>query len=201
MTRLMLARHGETPWHFENRYTGSSDIGLTELGVAQAAKLGEWSGRQGFAAVYSSDLSRAILTATPAADAMGLPLQIDARLREVDFGEGEGKTPAEMAAAFPAARAEFELHPGHSALPGGEAGAVAVTRAWPALEEISAAHEGEDVLVVMHATLMRLILCRILDMPFDRYRSAFPGVLNAAITTVTIDREAPALHGYNVIPV
>lgn len=196
MSTLILARHGETLWHAENRYAGSTDVGLTERGRAQSVTLGRWAAGQPLAAVYSSDLSRAVLTATPAADALALPLHLEPRLREVDFGRGEGLTTAEMREAFPRDVDEFQLRPGQSPLPGGESGIAAVDRAWPSLEEIAARHDGA-VLVVMHSTLMRLVLCRVLGMSLDHYRSAFPAVRNVALTTITLGA-APALHGFNV---
>lgn len=198
MTIVHLARHGETVWHDENRYAGSSDVGLTDLGRAQAETLGRWAAGARPVAVYSSDLSRARITAAPAASVLGLDLHIDPRLREVHFGRGEGLTTAEMREQFPEALAEFHRHPGRSPLPGGESGLDAVARAWPALEQINARHEPGPVLVVMHSTLMRLVLCRLLDMPLDRYRSAFPSVVNAAITTISLGSNPPALHAYNV---
>ena len=112
------------------------------------------------------------------------------------FGQGEGLTTTEMGEAFPSSLAAFHRSPGHSPLPGGESGAAAVDRAWPALQEMAERHD-EPVLVVMHSTLMRLILCRVLEVNLDRYRSAFPSVLNVALTTITVG-PAPALHGYNV---
>jgi len=196
VSALILARHGETLWHAENRYAGSTDVGLTDRGLAQSFALGRWAAGQPLAAVYSSDLSRAVITATPAADALRLPLRVDPRLREVDFGRGEGLTSAEMRTAFPDSLAAFHGHPGYSPLPGGESGVAAVGRAWPALEEIAESNDG-PVLVVMHSTLMRLILCRVLGMDLDRYRTAFPSVLNVALTTITLG-PSPALRGYNV---
>lgn len=199
MTTLHLARHGETVWHAENRYAGSSDIGLTDRGLAQAEALGRWAADARPVAVYSSDLSRAMITATPAASVLGLDLQIDARLREVHFGRGEGLTTAEMREQFPEALAEFHRKPGRSPLPGGEPGLNAVNRAWAALEQIAAHHEAGPVLVVMHSTLMRLVLCKVLDMPLNRYRSAFPSVVNAAITTISIGAGPTALLAYNSV--
>ncbi len=198
MTTLLLARHGETVWHAENRYAGSSDVGLTAKGVAQAATLGAWAAGRAIGAVYASDLSRAVLTAMPSAKALGLEVQIDPRLREVHFGRGEGMTRAEMNEVFPTNVANFLASPGHVPLPEGEAGLAAVERAWTSLEEISARHHGGTVLVVMHSTLMRLLLCRVLGVPLDNYRDTLPCVLNAAITSITIDQNRPALHSYNV---
>ena len=198
MSRLLLARHGETLWHAENRYAGSSDVGLTPRGLQQAEQLGRWAGRHTIPAVYSSDLSRAMITAGPAAAALGCSVQVDARLREVDFGQGEGLTTTEMRERFPQSVNDFRERPGHSPFPGGESGRAALDRAWPALERIAVRHDDQPALVVMHSTLMRLILCRVLGMPLDLYRTAFPSVINAAVTTIELGSGPPALHGYNV---
>lgn len=198
MTTLFLVRHGETTWHAENRYAGSTDVALTELGMAQAERLARWAEVQPIDAVYASDLSRAVITATPSATALGLPITMDPALREVDFGRGEGLTSAEMRASFPDETARFVEHPGTSPLPEGESGVDAAERAWGALERIVAQHPGGTVLVVMHATLMRLILCRALGIPLDCYRTALPAVLNVSITTVSWTADGTALLGYNV---
>jgi L-rhamnose isomerase/sugar isomerase len=198
MTTLFLVRHGETIWHAENRYAGSTDVALTELGIAQAERLARWAEVQPIDAVYASDLSRAVITATPSATALGLPISVDAALREVNFGRGEGLTSAEMRVSFPEETARFVEHPGTSPLPGGESGVDAAERAWGALERIVAQHPTGTVLVVMHSTLMRLILCRTLGMPLDRYRTALPAVLNVSITTVSWTADGTALLGYNV---
>lgn len=198
MTTLFLVRHGETIWHAENRYAGSSDIALTELGLVQAERLAEWASGQRIDAVYASDLSRALKTATPSATALGLTISIDPALREVDFGQGEGLTSAEMRASFPDDAAQFVAHPATSPLPGGESGVDATDRAWSALERIVAERPNGTVLVVMHSTLMRLILCRALGVPLDRYRSVFPSVLNVGITTVSWTANGTALLAYNL---
>jgi broad specificity phosphatase PhoE len=198
VTTLVLARHGETVWHAENRYAGSSDVALTDLGRRQAQELGRWAGVSNIAAVYSSDLSRAVLTAEPASMVLGLSTVIDPRLREVHFGAAEGMTTSEMEDSFPDDLRRFRTRPASSPLPGAENGRAAVRRAWNALEEIAAKHDA-TVLVVMHSTLMRLVLCHATGLPLDGYRSVFPNVLNVAATTLELRAGYPtALLGYNV---
>jgi broad specificity phosphatase PhoE len=198
MTIVVLARHGETIWHAENRYAGSTDVALTDLGRRQAEDLGAWATFNGISAVYASDLSRAVLTAAPAAAALGMVTNVDPRLREVDFGAGEGMTATEMAKAFPEKLARFRSQPATCPLPGGESGTAAADRAWQALDDIRKS-ETDTVLVVMHSTLMRLVLCRALGIPLDNYRKVFPAALNVAATTVDLTPgRAPALLNYNV---
>ena len=216
MTTLFLARHGETVWHAEHRYAGSSDVELTDHGLVQADELGEWAKRARLSAVVASSLGRARLTAQPAAAASGIELRVDPRLVEIDFGSGEGLTPAELAERMPAEWAAFERHPARQPLPGGESGVEGIDRARPALDELvgefgvdpatiggsAESRRGDRVLVVMHATLMRLLLCDWLDIDPDRYRDVFPEVENCALMPVRFEvldgRMQPRLLGFNL---
>lgn len=191
MTVIHFVRHGETVWHHENRYAGSSDVALTDLGRAQGAALAEWVAGTGVRRVLSSDLSRAVETARLSADARGVELEVDARLREVDFGQGEGMTTEEMREAFGAERSAFERAPASSPLPGGESGAAAVERAGRVLVELAAS--GVECLVVAHTTLGRLLLCHLLGLPLDGYRRTFPSVGNATVTTFELPRDASSV--------
>ncbi|WP_188191698.1 histidine phosphatase family protein [Nonomuraea sp. SYSU D8015] len=198
MTDLVLVRHGETVWHAENRYAGVSDVELTPRGHAQAAQLAEWAATAGLAAVWASTLSRAVITAEAAATKAGLELHTDPRLLELDFGEGEGLTAAEMKARFPEARAAFEADPAAHPLPGGEDPHAAAARFAEALADIAAAHAGGRVLVVAHTTAIRLTLCRLMGVPLGEYRRLLPRLDNCALTEVRLrDTGRAALLQYN----
>ena len=187
MTRLHLVRHGETVWHGENRYAGSSDVDLTDTGRRQAQVLARWAGDGGtIDRVVSSPLSRARLTATPAAAALGLPVEIDERVRESHFGRGEGLTREKMRAAFPEALDSFLAHPATRPLPDGETGAAVAARALAAFTDLRDSARADSVLVVFHTTALRLALSAMLGMPLDDYRRRFPRVSNVAITTVEL---------------
>lgn len=198
MTRFYLSRHGETVWHAENRYAGRTDIAMTNRGKEQADLLARWASSVTLDAIYSSDLSRAVATAEPAAASAGMEVQEDARLREVDFGQGEGLTRGEMAEVFPEELKAFMTHPGTVPLPGGEPGPVAVARAVEALVNIAGKHPDGAVLIVMHTTLMRLLLCHMLGISLDEYRTVFPRVYNAGITEVEFTNGRWALISFNL---
>jgi broad specificity phosphatase PhoE len=186
MTIIHLVRHGETVWHEGNRYTGKSDVALTPRGYAQAQELATWAAKTPLSAVASSDLVRAVGTATPAADATGLTLLIDPRLREVDFGDGEGLTAAEMHAAFPAELSNFRARPATSPLPHGEPGTQACARSLQALAELVAEFPDGEVLVVSHSTIIRIMLMRLFGLPIDEYRRLLPRIDNIALNTIRI---------------
>ena len=196
-TTLYLVRHGQTIWHAENRYAGSSDIALTPEGEEEARRLAAWGTTSRPNSVYSSSLVRARRTAEPAARALDLDVVAHHDLREVDFGQGEGLTRGEMAGRFPEALDAFLRAPAENPLPEGERGLDAIARARPVVDAIVAEHRGASVLLVLHSTLLRLLLCDLLGIEPNRYRSLFPRVVNCAITTVEVGDTA-ALTGLNV---
>lgn len=198
MTTLYLARHGETVWHEENRYTGVSDIDLTPHGLDQAAALGRWAAGARLDAIVTSPLSRARRTAEPAARATGLAPVAEPDLLEVDFGIAEGRTLGELRASHPREAAAFVEDPAAHPLPGGEDPVAAAGRGAGALLRLAAGGPGHRVLVVAHNTLFRLVLCRLLGLPERDYRRVFPGLRNCAVTELRVASGQASLMAYNV---
>ncbi|MDO9377629.1 MAG: histidine phosphatase family protein [Nocardioidaceae bacterium] len=192
MTDLVLVRHGQTLWHAENRYAGSSDVGLTDVGLEQAEALGRWAATAGLDAIWSSPLSRARLTAAACARTTGLEVGVDDRLTEAHFGAGEGLTAAEMEQAFPEARAAFVRDPVEHPLPGGEHPDVVADRFVAALHAASAAQPAGTVLVVAHSTAIRLAVCQLVGIPLGSYRRVLPSLHNAALTRLRVVGDGPA---------
>lgn len=197
MSRIVLVRHGETVWHAENRYAGRTDIALTPKGLAQAEKVGAWAATAGLTGIWTSTLSRAQVTATPASKATGLPLQIDARLVEVDFGRGEGLTDAEMQEQFPEERRLFKLDPAKHFLPGGEDPNDVAARGVEVLQEIAAKTGDGRALVVAHNTFIRITVCRLMGIEIGRYRSVFPKLANGTLTEIDLTAGNAALLSFN----
>lgn len=187
---LALARHGETVWHTDNRYAGGgSDIDLTPKGHRQAQALAQWC--LGFApdAVVSSPVRRAVETAAPCAAAVGARVHIVEGLREVSFGLAEGRTIEELREKDPAMVERFRADPVAHPFPGAEPPQDAADRAAAALQLIAQQFDGAKVLVVAHNTLLRLAICRLLDLPVARYRDIFPRLENVAISEMTVHAE------------
>lgn len=197
MTHLVLVRHGETIWHAENRYAGRSDVPLNDRGRRQAGRLAGWASTAGLAAIWCSPLSRARVTAQACARAVGLPEQVDQRLRELDFGKAEGLTTAEMADRFPDELAAFQADPVAHHLPGGEDPKLLVDRFLDGLYDIAGSHPHGRVLVVAHTTAIRLALCALIGVPLADYRRTFPFVRNCGITEVLLDGGQAALCEFN----
>lgn len=197
-TTLLLARHGQTVWHAENRYAGISDVALTDEGRAQAEALGRWAAAHPVDAIWTSPLSRAILTAAPAARALNLTPHTEPALRECDFGVLEGRTLAEFETENPGAAEAFRSDPVAHPFPEAEDPVAAATRGTAALHRIAAAHSGERVLVVAHNTLLRLVLCRLLGIPVGEYRRVFPRLRNAAVSEIRMAPGGTAFLSLNV---
>ena len=185
MTRLVLVRHAETVWHDENCYAGSTDVALSDRGVAETARLAEWARTAGLAETWASPLARARATAGPCAEAAGTALRTDERLRELDFGLAEGLTPDEMRERLPDERAAFEHDPVAGHLPGGEDPVGAAERFVACLLDIAEAHSAGRVLVVSHTTVVRLGLCRLIGVPLRDYRRLFPSLHNCGRTEIS----------------
>ncbi|MET7800670.1 histidine phosphatase family protein [Streptomyces decoyicus] len=197
MTDFILVRHGETVWHAENRYAGRTDVPLTDHGREQAAALATWAATAGLTAVASSPLSRARLTAAPAAEACGLTARTDERLYELDFGQGEGLTRDEMRHRFPERLAAFLADPVDNHLPDGEDPRRAAARAADCLADLAHEQPHGRILVVAHSTLVRVLLCQLLGIPLADYRRVFPQVHNGALTEIRIENGRTALLSFN----
>ena len=105
MYKIVLMRHGESTWNLENRFTGWTDVDLTEKGVAEAAAAGKLLKEAGFSfdLAYTSVLKRAIRTlwgTLDAMDMMWLPVINDWRLNERHYGALQGLNKAETAAQY-----------------------------------------------------------------------------------------------------
>lgn len=199
MSRIVLVRHGETVWHAENRYVGSSDVELTNQGRQQAHALALWAANAGLERLYVSPLVRARETMRPSETVLGMTATVESRLRELGFGDGEGLTSREMSERFPDQYAAFRNDPVKHHLPGGEDPMVAIARGRAALQEIaSQAGPRARVLIVAHNTLIRLLLCDLLGIAPARYRQVFPQMENVSINELELTKSGAALLRFNV---
>lgn len=138
MKTLYLIRHGETDHNAAGRAMGQMDVPLNERGIEQARQTAGFLRRYPIERIVSSDLGRAMATAQPLADGLGLAIEPDARLRELSFGILEGKTVGECELLDPAAVERWRSGDFDAALPGGESRRSLMKRTREVLEEIAA---------------------------------------------------------------
>jgi broad specificity phosphatase PhoE len=156
---LVLWRHGQTDFNRERRFQGQSDVPLNELGLRQAAQAARYLAALQPSAIFSSDLSRASVTAAALARLTGLPVQLDKDLRERSGGCWEGLTETEIAERYPAERANWSP-------PDGEQSAIVAERVSSALVRIADGLEGGSIAVVVsHGAALGLALARLLGLP------------------------------------
>lgn len=160
-TLIDMLRHGEPVGG--RRYRGQVDDPLSDKGWRQmrAATAGE----RPWTAIVSSPLIRCRAYAEELAGQTGLPLAFDERLKEVGFGVWEGRTPDELKAIDPEAVFRFKLDPVAHRPQGAEALAVFYERVSAAYADLLDRHAGGHVLVVAHAGVIRMVMCRVLGMP------------------------------------
>jgi probable phosphoglycerate mutase len=172
MTRLVLVRHGQTAWNLEGRAQGHTDVGLDDTGRAQATAVAPCIARYAPTALWSSDLARALQTATTIGEACGLEPRTDPRLREFDVGERAGLTVAEFAARFPVAFAAWKGGHITGHVPGAETTAQVLGRMVPALREIWAGTPaGETTAVVAHGACLKVSLAALIGWTEDQAAS------------------------------
>lgn len=182
--RVLLARHGETPWNAEGRYQGQIDIPLSPTGEGQARALGARLADVRIDRAIASPLTRARTTAEFAlGDVRKAQLGTDAGLLEIAHGEWEGLLASEIRERDPERLRDWREAPESVQMPGagGESLQQVLDRAWPAFERATAdLGDGDTLLIVAHDAVNRVLLCRILGIPLNRlwsFRQA-PATLN-----------------------
>ena len=160
--KLYISRHGQTPWNVEDLICGRTDVPLTDVGQQQAKLLAESALDKGIDVILCSPLLRARQTAQAVSDAIGVPVRIDERLVEFDFGTFDGKsrfdedflwTRAQMPTRFPGGESAFDL----------------AYRIYGLLYEIKNQYADKTVLLVCHNCVSRMIRSFFVNMSTEEY--------------------------------
>lgn len=164
-TRIYLIRHGQVVGYETPGYNGHADVELTEYGVSQYHGLKERLADCNITACYSSDLSRCAIGARIIAGSLGITPQYRSELRELNIGVWEGLTWAEIIERYPDQWAGRLADLVNYRVPGGENLLDLAGRALPLLKEIVTAHRSENVLVVGHGGMNRVLLLDAIGAP------------------------------------
>jgi len=196
-TRVFLIRHGVTAWNTDRRIQGHRDIPLSEEGRRQAARVAEALAGEPLAAVYSSDLSRALQTGEVVAAPHGVPVIPEPDLREARFGEWEGLDEGQISAAYPE---EYRLWREDSFLhrpPGGETIQETQARVAPVYERVLAAHAGQTVALVAHGGPIKALVLYAIGAPLAVYPRL--RMRNASVSLIEVGERGPVLALYNQV--
>jgi broad specificity phosphatase PhoE len=156
-SRLLLIRHAEPQDDAQGRVYGSLDVGLSPRGREHARRLA--AALEPVEAVYSSPRRRALETA----EQLSTGVVVDERLREIDFGELEGRPYEEIRRERPELFRRWMETPTEVEFPGGESFAAVRARAVDALESLRPSHR--TAAIVAHGGVVRAMLAHCLEMP------------------------------------
>ncbi|RJQ49455.1 MAG: histidine phosphatase family protein [Nitrospiraceae bacterium] len=186
VTTVFLIRHGETEGAETKRYKGHIDVPLSDNGIEQMKRLaafiakrvkGQGSGVREkehltpcllhLAAIYCSDLSRAVKSADIIAGPFGVKPVIVPELKERNFGMWEGMTFDEIKEKWPDAFKSWAANPLKFSPMEGESTLEARDRAVPVFHKILNGHKGGSIAIVSHGGIIRIILCELLGIPLE----------------------------------
>lgn len=168
---LHLLRHGQTALSRDDVLCGSGlDPELTAEGLQMAQAFAAASQAMSWAAVYSSSLRRAITTAQPLCDQLGLNVQVREDLNEIAYGKWEGLKKEKVERDFHDDFISWLADPAWHPPTGGEAAVVIARRGLRVIEEIKSNCSDGNVLIVSHKATIRIILCSLLGIDVGRFR-------------------------------
>jgi len=166
-TKIYLIRHGEIGDGEERRYNGHRDVPLSDRGIDQVMRLSRFLRNAGLQAVYTSDLGRALKSAEIIARVHGVQPVVEKGLKEYCFGEWEGMTFSEIEKKYPDAFGAWAANPVMFSPVGGESTQGVRNRAITTFEKIIGRHQDENIAIVSHGGVIRIILCELLGIPLE----------------------------------
>ena len=193
-TYLLLIRHGQNDWVGTNKLAGRTPgVHLNDHGREQSQALIEVLREQPISTVYSSPLERCRETAQPVAEALGLPVQTEPGVLEIDFGEWQGQSLKELSKLPDWAKVQHS--PSTFRFPGGETFAGAQARAIATLERLRRRHENEVVAIFSHSDVIRLCVAHYIGTPIDLFQRI--AIDTASISTLGFHDDRVMVLGVN----
>jgi probable phosphoglycerate mutase len=192
--RIYFVRHGETTYSQTGGFCGAIDPELTPAGSQMAEQFAATYAKVPWEAVYVSPMKRTIATAKPLCDAVGIEMQLHDGLREINYGDWEGKTVEEVKKDYEEDYINWLTEPAWNApTNGGETSVEIASRSSLVIAEIEEKYKSGNVLVVSHKATIRIILCSLLGIDLGRYRYRI-GALAASVSIVKFDVRGPLLE-------
>lgn len=166
-TRIHLIRHGQVAGFDQARYNGQTDVALTDLGVEQYHRMKERLAENRISACYCSDLSRCTVGADIICDQFGIEPVRRGELRELNVGVWEGMTWLEIQSKWPEQWQARLADLVNYRIPQGENPLDVQARVMPVISEIVERHSGQEVLVVAHGGVNRIVLLNAIGAPLS----------------------------------
>ncbi|MGE5173030.1 MAG: histidine phosphatase family protein [Betaproteobacteria bacterium] len=163
-TRVYLMRHGEVENGGEKRYNGHIDVDITEIGVQQMQRLAGLLSVKSISGLYSSDLIRSRKGVEIISKHVGVPFTPLRELRERSVGAWEGLTAEEIRVRFPSEYARWRADLLNYRPPGGECLIDVKDRILPVFKRLTALHPNQEIGMLLHGGVNRLILADALGM-------------------------------------
>jgi len=171
LARLFLVRHGITDHNSSHKFLGHTDVELSDEGFRQVEKLRDRMVKEKFDVIYSSDLKRARSTAEVISAGHNTEIISCSELREINYGETESLTYGEIKQRYPElAEAISNLSPELS-FPGGESLQGFITRTLKFLDRLEERSPEQRILIVAHGGPMRTLLCDLLGVGQNYWRT------------------------------
>lgn len=168
-SRLYLIRHGQVKGYENFPVNGHTDVELTQTGVLQMQQMAERLRLIEPGAIYSSDLERSVTGARFVARYHDVPLYLLPELREIYFGTWEGLPLAEIRDRFPGELEKRQADLMNYETPGGgESLGRFLDRITKCLERILDERKGDDLVIVAHGGVNRVVLCQALGLDLNR---------------------------------
>ena len=163
-TVLWLLRHPEPEASARGRCYGSLDVALSPEGIRQARSVADRLAQETFTAIYTSPRQRCRQAAQILAAGRTCPVETKAALRELDFGQFEGRTYDEIAALYPDLYQQWMERPTETQFPGGESYGEMHARVMAITRDLPSRHAGQSIALVTHGGVIRIILADALGM-------------------------------------
>ena len=168
MAKILLVRHAQTKLHQDDRFWGSTDISLSDIGIRQAEQLRDRLAKEKINAIFTSTLSRARITAEIIVSAHKCGIIACDELNECNFGHIEGLTFDEIQQRHPELAEELQTWKTVS-FPGGESLEDLDKRVRSFLERLDKHKDKDTVLIVSHGGPLRLIICNLLGLELEQW--------------------------------
>ncbi|MCX7803911.1 MAG: histidine phosphatase family protein [Planctomycetota bacterium] len=194
--RLYIVRHGETDWNKQGVFRGRQDVPLNADGQEQAKRIAGYLAARKITVVRSSPLVRASSTAEEIARAVGIRVETDDRLTDINYGRWEGKSKADILGSDAQLYRLWRNEPHLVTFPGGESLACVRERVMPVVLDLC--DQAGNAVLVTHRVVCKVAICTLLGLGLDSFWKVH--ISTAAYSVFESERGRHRLLAHNIRP-